>query len=79
MIGRAHRAGQKPSDAAADKDALAGLARWPVTISYFDKIGKKPTSNPATDADLRLSFEMYENGISRAFRSTTATSSSTAK
>ena len=28
---------RKPDDVAADQQALAGMARWPVTISYFDK------------------------------------------
>ena len=37
VIGRRIEPDKKPEDAAANKDSLAGLARWPVTISYFDK------------------------------------------
>ena len=39
---------------------LAGLARWPVTISYFE-VGK----DSATPA-YAISFELYENGVSRS-------------
>ena len=52
-----------PTDAAAGQAALAGLKRWPVTISYYDK------NNPARGEQTpvyTISFELYENGISRA-------------
>ncbi len=69
VIGRRIEPDKKPSDAAADKDTLAGLARWPVTISYFDKIGKKTEEQPGEQTPIyAISFEMYENGISRALR-----------
>jgi hypothetical protein len=56
-------------DAAADKDLLAGLARWPVTISYFDQASKKADDQPSEQTPVyAISFEMYENGISRALR-----------
>ena len=29
-----------PTDAAAGQQALAGMKRWPVTVSYFDKAAK---------------------------------------
>jgi hypothetical protein len=49
-------------DAAAGQPALAGMARWPVTVSYFDK-----TNNPGEQLPVyAISFELYENGISRA-------------
>jgi len=51
-----------PADAAAGKDALAALRRWPVTVSYFDK-----AANPGDQAPVySIKFELYENGVSRA-------------
>src|SRR6266436_4487463 len=44
-----------PNDAAAGKQALAGLKRWPVTVSYFDKTARSSDQAP-----------VYENGVSRA-------------
>jgi EipB-like len=52
-----------PSDAAGGQAALAGLKRWPVTISYFDRTDKKRGEQTPVYA---ISFELYENGISRA-------------
>lgn len=68
VIGRRIEPEKKAGDdAAADKDALAGLARWPVTISYFDKA--KQDDQPSEQTPVyAISFEMYENGISRALR-----------
>ena len=51
-----------PTDAAAGQQALAGLKRWPVTVSYFDKTAKSGEQVPVYS----ISFELYENGISRA-------------
>ena len=69
MIGRRIEPDKKPGDdAAVDKDTLAGLARWPVTISYFDKT-KQADDQPTEQTPIyAISFEMYENGISRALR-----------
>jgi len=53
-----------PTDAAAGQAALAGLKRWPVTISYFDHIDTK--NNGEQTPVYSISFELYENGISRA-------------
>ncbi len=53
---------RKPTDAAAGQAALAQLARWPVTISYFDK-GKAGGEQTPVYA---ITFELYENGVSRA-------------
>lgn len=53
---------RKPNDAAANQSALASLARWPVTISYFDK-GKQGGEQTPIYA---ITFELYENGVSRA-------------
>jgi len=51
-------------DAAANDEKLSGVARWPVTISYFDK-SKKAENNEQAPA-YAIGFELYENGISRA-------------
>ena len=46
----------------AKQEGLAKLARWPVTMSYF-KPGKKDETPVYV-----LSFDLYENGVSRALR-----------
>jgi hypothetical protein len=51
-------------DIAANDQKLASIARWPVTISYFDK--SKTTENSEQAPAYAISFELYENGISRA-------------
>lgn len=53
---------QLPADAAAGQAPLAKLTRWPVSISYFDRAAKPGDEQP----DYTISFELYENGISRA-------------
>lgn len=53
---------KKPDDAAAGKATLAGLKRWPVTISYFEQGSKAGEQTPVYS----IGFELYENGISRA-------------
>ncbi|MEA2993249.1 MAG: hypothetical protein QOD40_2169 [Alphaproteobacteria bacterium] len=63
VIGRPIAPEQRvPTDAAAGQAALAGLLRWPVTISYFDKVAKDGEQTPSYS----ITFELYENGISRA-------------
>ena len=70
MIGRAIPPGEKPpADATAKLPAFAKLTRWPVTISYFDKNDKKAEDQPSEQTPVyAISFEMYENGISRTLR-----------
>jgi hypothetical protein len=51
-------------DAAAGVAKLAQVPRWPVTISYFDH-NKNAESSDQTPA-YAISFELYQNGISRA-------------
>jgi hypothetical protein len=51
-------------DAAAHEPKLAKVARWPVTISYFDT-SKTDNSGEQTPV-YSIGFELYENGISRA-------------
>lgn len=54
---------KKPTDPTANEKTLAGMARWPVTISYFDKA--KTESGEQTPV-YSIHFELLENGISRA-------------
>jgi EipB-like len=64
VIGNVINPGEKlPDDAAAGNTALAGLRRWPVTISYFDRDSPKTGEQTPSYA---IGFELYENGISRA-------------
>ncbi len=49
-------------EAPARQDALAKLPRWPVKISYF-VVGSADQTPAYT-----ISFELYENGISRALQ-----------
>jgi EipB-like len=63
VIGREIPPDQKvPTDAAAGQKALAGMKRWPVTVSYFDKAKSGGEQTPV----YAIGFELYENGISRA-------------
>jgi hypothetical protein len=55
---------RKHEDAAADEPKLAGIPRWPVTISYFEKA--KPQKSSEQTPVYAIGFELYENGISRA-------------
>ncbi len=55
---------RKHQDAAANEPKLAGVARWPVTISYFDK-SKSEQKGEQTPV-YSIGFELYENGLSRA-------------
>ena len=67
VIGRAIAPGDKPpQDAAAKFLELAKLARWPVTISYFDRQDEKAERAGEQTPVYAISFELYENGISRA-------------
>ncbi|MGH6770293.1 MAG: cell envelope integrity EipB family protein [Xanthobacteraceae bacterium] len=63
VIGRAIAPSERvPTDAAAGQKVLAGLPRWPVTVSYFDRAAKPGEQTPI----YAISFELYENGVSRA-------------
>ena len=65
VVGKKIASEARLADDAAGKDSeLAAMPRWPVTISYFAK-NKAPQSGEQTP-DYALSFELYENGISRA-------------
>jgi hypothetical protein len=62
VIGREIGPERAPTDAANGLEALAGMKRWPVTVSYFEKSEKTGEQIPV----YAISFELYENGISRA-------------
>jgi hypothetical protein len=65
VIGGKLTSDERKHDDAADKEPkLAGVVRWPVTISYFEKT-KAKESTEQTPA-YAIGFELYENGISRA-------------
>jgi EipB-like len=65
VIGKVIPPGEKnPDDAAASNPTLAGLKRWPVTISYFEQGAANPTGEQTPVYS--IGFELYENGISRA-------------
>ena len=57
---------QPPKDAAAKVPALAKLARWPVTVSYFERESAAKQQTHEQTPTYAISFELYENGISRA-------------
>jgi len=62
IIGREISPERVPNDAARDQKALAGMRRWPITVSYFEKSGKSGEQLPVYS----IAFELYDNGISRA-------------
>ena len=66
VIGHEIAPGAPVNDAAADVPALAKLARWPVTISYFDQESEKQQQTGEQTPVYAIGFELYENGISRA-------------
>ena len=55
---------RKHDDVAANEPKLANVPRWPVAISYFDKT--KTEDNGEQTPVYSISFELYENGLSRA-------------
>ena len=67
VIGKEIAPGEKPpNDAAAKLPAMAKLARWPVTISYFEQQATQERGTGEQTPTYAISFELYENGISRA-------------
>lgn len=52
-----------PGDATSSDIALTKLARWPVSISYFDRAAKGGGEQTPVYS---INFELYENGVSRA-------------
>lgn len=67
VIGAPIDSAQKPADDATGKEpTMAGLLRWPVTVSYFDKRSEEAERTGEQTPVYAISFELYENGISRA-------------
>jgi hypothetical protein len=67
VIGRPIAPGERPpNDAAAKIPELAKLVRWPVTISYFERESEAAQRTGEQTPIYAISFELYENGISRA-------------
>jgi hypothetical protein len=68
VIGKKIEAEKKPEDAAAGKDALAGLARWPVTIQLFRQAREEGRRRAGrADADLRdFLRDVRERHLARA-------------
>ncbi|MDI1345828.1 MAG: cell envelope integrity EipB family protein [Pseudolabrys sp.] len=67
IIGRAIAPGQKPvTDAGAKIPELTKLTRWPVTISYFEQKDEQAEHRGEQTPVYAITFEIYENGISRA-------------
>jgi EipB-like len=67
VIGKPIAPGTKPpNDAASKFPALAKLTRWPVTISYFENESTKKQQTGEQTPVYSITFELYENGISRA-------------
>jgi EipB-like len=65
VIGRQIAPGEhQHDDALAHEAKLANVPRWPVTISYFARNAASGEQTP----DYAISFELYDNGISRALR-----------
>jgi len=59
------RAPTKP-DVGSDTDTLKNMTRWPVTVSYYDKSARENAGEQT--AEYAMSFELYENGVSRALK-----------
>ena len=62
VIGKAIAPQERQPTDAAKHAALASMVRWPITISYFDKSKQGGEQTPI----YAITFELYENGISRA-------------
>jgi hypothetical protein len=67
VIGHPIAPDEKPPDDATGKmPQLAKLSRWPVNISYFDIKGENSEQLGEQTPVYSISFELYENGVSRA-------------
>jgi hypothetical protein len=51
-------------DPSTTNEAMRSMTRWPVTVSYYDR-DAKPSDGEQTPV-YAMSFELYENGVSRA-------------
>ena len=50
-------------DPSTRNDTLKALTRWPVTVSYYDRDAR--TNSGEQTPVYAMSFELYENGVSR--------------
>lgn len=67
VIGRAIKPGEKtPQDAGGKIPELQNATRWPVTVSYFDPLTEVQQRQGEQMPVYSISFELYENGVSRA-------------
>jgi hypothetical protein len=57
-----------PADATAKQSVFAKLTRWPVSISYFEQEDAQAQQTGEQTPVYTISFELYENGVSRALR-----------
>ena len=62
VIGRRIEPAESAAEAPLRQEAIANVARWPVTLSYFS-----PGQGERTPIYV-ISFELYENGVSGALR-----------
>ncbi len=62
VIGPQIASDRRPVEEASAKAGLGGMARWPVSISYFE-----PGSGERTPVYV-LSFDLFENGVSGALK-----------
>src|ERR1700753_3352326 len=51
-------------DPSTANDQMKAMTRWPVTVSYYDRDGKKKDGEETPVYS--MSFELFENGVSRA-------------
>ena len=64
VIGQAIQGDGAAPDPSTASDAMKALMRWPVTVSYFDRDAK--TDSGEQTPVYAMSFELYENGVSRS-------------
>jgi hypothetical protein len=53
-------------DPSTTSDQMKAMTRWPVTVSYYDRDGKKDGKNGEETPVYSMAFELFENGVSRA-------------
>jgi hypothetical protein len=61
LIGAAQQGGDKDFETAAQKDSMAKIRYWPVTISYFDPSASSAEQTPK----FVFGADLYENGVAR--------------
>jgi hypothetical protein len=66
VIGQPINADKTPAspDPSTSNEQMKSLTRWPVTVSYYDRDAK--TKEGEQTPVYAMSFELYENGVSRA-------------